>query len=284
MRAELYIALLPVILLLLFIYKKDIDKEPRGTLIRVFLFGLLSAIPAAIIEVILGDYFYSTNIPSFWMTLLVVFTTVAIVEELGKWIATYLCTYRRKEFNHMYDGIVYAVFASLGFAAIENILYIFKMGIGTGLLRAVLAVPGHAVDGVFMGIFLSLSKRELVNKNNKKSLCYLVLSILVPAISHAIYDGLIFYNEFAEDDMLVVCFFAFVIVSYIFAVIAISYFSKVQKNFDGTEAGKSPFQPSRPAKPVAPVKKNVLPSQTQCFYCGAPVADGKCTICGREKR
>ena len=285
MQAELYIALLPVVVLLLFIYKKDIEKEPRGTLIRVFVFGLLSAIPAVILEVILDNLFVTSNLPSLWMTFLVVFTTIAIVEELGKWIGAYLCTYRRKEFNHMYDGIVYCVFASLGFAAIENVLYIFQSGIGTGIIRALLAVPGHAVDGVFMGIFFSLSKKELVNNNNGKSLLYMILSILVPAISHTIYDGLIFYNEFAQQDKYLAYFFIYVALTYIVSLIAINSISKIDKNFDGTLPQKQPFTPSKqPVQKPQPTKTSVLPSQNQCFYCGAPLENGKCTLCGREKR
>ena len=154
----IYIAILPVIFLLSYINKKDLEKEPRGLLFRVFVFGAISTLPICLVELVLGKFFPVDNLPTFGGTFVTVFITISLIEEFGKWIVSYLNVYRRKEFNHSYDGIVYCVFASLGFAAVENILYVLGSGFSTGIMRALLAVPGHACDGVLMGYYLSMAK------------------------------------------------------------------------------------------------------------------------------
>ena len=279
MDGAIYIAILPVVFLLYYIYKKDLEKEPRGILIRLFIFGALSTIPLCIIELIYGRFFPLENLPTFMGTFVTVFITVALVEEFGKWLVTYLCIYRKREFNHSYDGIVYSVFASLGFAGVENVFYVLSNGFSTGVMRALLAVPGHAVDAVFMGYFFSKSKEALVNKNNSKSLWYLILSIMIPSLTHAIYDGLIFHYSSSENEMYVVIFFAFVIASYILSFIIINKLSKVMVTFDG-----SPLQISVPQKKVnnnQAINNPINSVQTpKCVNCGAPLIGGSCTNCG----
>jgi RsiW-degrading membrane proteinase PrsW (M82 family) len=278
-----YIAILPVIVLLFDIYKKDVDKEPRGLLAKLFIFGAISVFPLCIIELVYGEFFSTDNLPTFTGTFVTVFLTVALVEEFGKWFITYLCTYRKREFNHPYDGLVYAVFASLGFAAVENIFYVLSSGVSTGIMRALLAVPGHAVDAVIMGYFLSKSKEALVKQDNGKSLLHLTLSILVPSITHAIYDGLIFHYTSTEEDYLIILFFAFVIVSYAIALIIINKLSKVKVNFDGTIV-----QPPQQVKPIVNnqqvINTPVQPVQiSRCVNCGAPLNGDTCTNCGFKR-
>ena len=230
----IYVAVFPVILLLFYIYKKDIDKEPRGILTRLFIFGGISVIPLAILELIMSSLIPGDFYPTFISTCIATFVKIGMVEEFGKWFITYLCTYRRREYNHAYDGIVYAVFASLGFACIENIIYVLSSGFSTGIMRAFLSVPSHAVDAVFMGVLLSKSKQYLVNKDNGKAFKYLLLSIFVPAITHSVYDGLIFYYQSSENEVALLLFFGLVIVSYIVSFILIKKEAKKEFNFDGT--------------------------------------------------
>ena len=256
----LYISILPVIVLLLYIYKKDVEKEPRGMLILIFIIGCLSTIPIAVAEVILGLFFPTEALPTLLGTLVAVFMTIAIVEEFGKWVITYIICYRNKEFNHVYDGIVYAVYASLGFACIENLLYVFTTDLFTGFLRAILSVPSHAVDAVFMGYLLSISKKALVKNNNGKSFIFLLLSILVPSIVHAIYDALLFRFQTSESWILLLLFFGFVIVSYIVAIVIVNIASKDKNNIDGSYV-------------INPVKQF-------CPQCGKPLVNRRCNSCG----
>lgn len=236
MNNLLYISLLPVVLLLTYIYKKDVDKEPKGLLIKIFVFGCISCIPIAIIETIIGEFFPSSYIPSFFITLVSVFVGVGFVEEFGKWIITYKNVYKSNEFNHPYDGIVYAVFASLGFAAVENVLYVFSYGFQIGLYRAVLSVPSHMVDAVFMGYFLAKSKKEFID-DKQEYFGSLLLSILVPSITHTIYDAILSYYELTGSSLVFAFFWLFVIGSYIIAFKIICSQSKQKLNFDNTEAG-----------------------------------------------
>ena len=151
----LIISILPVYLVARYIYKKDKDKEPRSLIIKLFLGGLGAFVLTIIITLLLSLFFPSllsdtmdTDLISLFFH---VFFGVALIEEFSKWIFVYNISYNSKEFDQMYDMIVYAVFVSLGFACIENIFYVFEHGFGTGIIRGLLAVPGHACDGVFMG-------------------------------------------------------------------------------------------------------------------------------------
>ena len=278
------IALLPVVLLLSYIYKKDVDKEPRALLTKLFIFGGLSVIPVAIMEIAIGNACPTNNLPTFTGTFLAVFVVIALVEEIGKWLFLYICTYRRREYNHAYDGIVYAVFVSLGFAAVENVLYVVQSGVATGLFRAVTAVPGHAVDAVFMGYFYSKSKQELVNKNNSKSLMYLLLSVLVPAITHTIYDTIIIHYTSVLDIIYILYFFAFVIASYILAVALVKKYAKLSTNFDGspcvdTAFNKKPYVVNNNTVAYTPAPTPIV-RHSYCPMCGGIVENNKCTVCG----
>ncbi len=86
------------------------------------------------------------------------FFLAAIPEEISKWLVLYWIVWKSREFDEHYDGIIYAVFVSLGFALVENIMYVVNRGMGVALIRAVLSVPGHGSFGVLMGYYFSLAK------------------------------------------------------------------------------------------------------------------------------
>ena len=105
------------------------------------------------------------------------------------------------------DGIVYAVFASLGFATAENVLYVvFRYAnVGfVGIQRAIFSVPAHMLFSITMGYYLSLAKYSLDAKRNKY---YLRLSLLIPIILHGIYD----YILMSKSSTLLMFFLPFVI-------------------------------------------------------------------------
>lgn len=205
------IAVAPVIVLCHFIYKKDLHKESPKILGKLFTLGFLSCVPVLVVELILDIYFPTENVSSNITLFINIFISVALVEEGFKWLVTKKNGYDSQEFDEIYDIIVYSVFASLGFACIENILYVFTMGLSTGITRAIFSIPGHTCFSVLMGYYLSKAKLASVNNNNSLYGRNLFLSLFVPALVHATYDFLIFANLnglffFADIVMVCVCF------------------------------------------------------------------------------
>lgn len=181
MQLLMILAILPAFLLLVYIKKLDrIDKEPTDLLIKLFAFGALTTVSAIILE-LLGDFilrmFFTQNALPY--KLISNFIVVALAEESGKYYVLNKITKNHYAFNYTFDAVVYAVTVSLGFATLENILYVLVGGIGTALLRAVMSVPGHAIFGVFMGYYYGISKM----KHRKK-----IGVLLVPVLLHGFYD------------------------------------------------------------------------------------------------
>ncbi len=180
---NLLIAVTPTILLLIFIARHDVnEKEPISLLIKLFLLGILSVIPAAVIEAFVQFPTYD-----YLDIFAYAFFGVALIEEGVKYYAVKFAVRRAKSFDEVFDGIIYCVFVSLGFATIENILYVLQFGTGTGLVRAITAVPAHAVFAVSMGYFMGVHKAVggVVNK---------FLILFAPTLLHAIYDFILFAN------------------------------------------------------------------------------------------
>ena len=230
MQYLLVAAVLPIFLLCFFVYKKDPHHEPGGVLAKIFILGFFSAIPIVGVEFVLGYFFPTDGISNFILIFINVFISVALVEEGFKWIITLLCGYRSKDFDELYDIIVYAVFASLGFACIENILYVCTSGLGNAVLRALLSIPGHMCFGVFMGYFFAQAKVGRINKNSGIFTRNIVFSILVPTIAHTLYDAFIFYAEY--NVLSIIAFFIFDIVMVVLGIVTINKMSKIQQNLD----------------------------------------------------
>ena len=245
------LALFPTLILGYVIYEKDIiEKEPIGLLILLFVSGIAIIYPAMLLEQGIANVLTKVsmifNIENFEiLTILEAFLEIALVEEGLKWLVVYNVTYRNKNFNHIYDGIVYAVFVSLGFATLENILYVVNGGVYVAILRGICSVPGHAFDGVVSGYFLGLAKYYGANKEralqknaiieqenalyganietpnygeyeNLKSLekKSKILSIIVPLILHGIFDFLLLMGQ----NNLLIIFFIFVAVLYLIGI------------------------------------------------------------------
>ncbi len=217
-----YMAILPVILLLLFIYKRDTHKEPKKLLRKTFIFGCLTVIPVIIVELIFEVVFKIYGDDTQIMKFASIFIGVALVEELFKWLVVRFIPYKDTEFDEKYDGIVYAVFSSLGFAVIENLLYCLNSNISVAILRALTAVPGHACDAVVMGYFLGLAKYYAINENKKLENKNLFFAILFPVITHTIYD----YLLTAGIPLLSIIWLIFVIVFTIICFILVIKSSK----------------------------------------------------------
>lgn len=183
------LAIAPVIIILFYLYIKDkYEKEPKSFILKLLFFGALTVIPAGILEAIIGFETESSSIiPLFLYTLL----GVGLIEEGVKFFVLKPASWRSPHFNQYFDGILYSVAVSLGFALIENIFYVCSSGIGVGILRAFTAVPLHTVCAIYMGYFLSKSKFD--QQSNPTS-C-LIAAVLIPSAIHGIYDFLCMSSE-----------------------------------------------------------------------------------------
>ena len=137
---------------------------------------------------------------------LLYFVIVALAEEGAKFLLLRLRTWKSPEFNCQFDGVVYAVFVSLGFALWENISYVLRYGLGTALARAVTAVPGHACFGVFMGVWYGVAKRYELAGFREESHRALRMALLVPMLLHGAYD----FIASMENELMSLIFLIFV--------------------------------------------------------------------------
>ena len=188
----LLIALLPVVILVYYIYHKDKKSpEPTGQLIKAFLFGILSVPVSFCISIPLGIIgLYPVEATSILGSICTAFFGAAIPEEIAKFIMLWLLLRKNPYFDEKMDGIVYAVCVSLGFAALENIMYLFTNAdsyLSVGIARAIFSVPGHFCFGILMGYYYSLAK--FYPKTPKKNK---VLILAAPIIVHGLYDSILF--------------------------------------------------------------------------------------------
>jgi RsiW-degrading membrane proteinase PrsW (M82 family) len=195
------IALAPVVIILFYVYFRDkYEKEPLGMLFKALALGALTVIPILYVGQLLemiGLAFMGEIFPGYRA-----FILAALNEEAFKFIAVLFLVWRSKHFNEKFDGIVYAVFVSLGFAAVENVLYVVSYGTQTGITRAITAVPAHALFGVTMGYYLGLARF-----NPEKHSSLLFKALLVPVLLHGVYDYILMSNY----KFLLILFIPFII-------------------------------------------------------------------------
>ena len=174
---------------MIYVYNKDKnEKEPPALVLKVFLLGVLAGPVAAIIETFFFTAF-ETVLPAGSAVLLILeyFIGVAAVEEALKYFAMSR-VHRNPHFNYVFDGVVYGVAAALGFAALENILYVFDGGLEVAITRAIFAVPGHCADGAIMGTFYGVARRFEMMGQKSDARTYYLLAFLIPVIEHGFYD------------------------------------------------------------------------------------------------
>ncbi len=177
-----FISFAPIILILVYIYKRDkYEKEPMGVLVKALVAGAIITIPILLVEMFLMEltHFQDIIANAFYEG----FVVASLTEELFKYLAFTLFIWRNRNFNELFDGIIYAVYISLGFAAVENFFYVYGYGHEVGALRAFTAVPAHALFGITMGYYFGLARF-----NENKRARYLWLAILIPVILHGFYD------------------------------------------------------------------------------------------------
>lgn len=225
----LIIAVLPAVVLMFVIYRYDkVEREPLGLLLAVMGLGMLTTIPAIIWELlgekVLSLFLWEDSIP---YLILDNFLVVALAEECLKRLVVRCFVWKKKAFNYRFDAIVYCAAASLGFALLENILYVFQFGFGTGITRAVLSIPGHCTFGIFMGFFIGDAKLYEVRGNKAKAGRLQVLSLCVPVVLHGFYD----FCLSMESVWLTIIFFVFVITVDTVAIIRVIHSERQDEPF-----------------------------------------------------
>ena len=213
-------ALLPAILLGIYIYKKDsAEKEPKPLLALLLFLGVMIVFPVSYLEewvdLMIGNFFagyavveegelmLSTGV--YYLYVWVKYTIgVALIEEGFKWLAMWFATSKNKNFNSLFDGIVYAVFVSLGFAAFENVMYCLEYGWATAIARFVTSVPAHTFFAIIMGYYYSNWHMQEIARMKEYAYIasgtlddykepfsgrkYLRRSIVMPVLVHGFYD------------------------------------------------------------------------------------------------
>lgn len=179
----LALALAPGIAIGIYIYLKDKhEREPLSLLFISFMYGVLSTAVTLFISLPL-DFIFTINEASVVHQFGNAFFKVALVEEFSKFIFIRFILYNNKNFNEPFDGIVYACMVGMGFATLENIIYVFQYGAPTGFVRMFTAVPAHATFAVLMGYFLGKAKFT-----HRKEIYYSFVALLVATTFHGAYD------------------------------------------------------------------------------------------------
>ena len=217
------LAVLPAIVLMVVIYRQDrIEKEPAGLLFRLFILGALSTVFAGLLERLLTLLLdlVLRNPYTILYNFILYFAIVAVVEEGVKYLFL-RTTWRHPAFNYRFDAVVYGVAVALGFAAAENLLYVFYLGVGITPLRAITAIPLHCICGVFMGHYYGMAaaceRYALVQKRTQ----YHVLSLLVPVMVHGFYD----FAATIGGVPMTLAFYAFVLALDVIAIMSVKRYA-----------------------------------------------------------
>lgn len=186
------LAIAPGIAICLYIFYRDIyNREPKFNLIISFILGCAAIVPAIFFE----EAFMYTSDGTVAGVAIFSYAIVAFSEEFSKFLGLRLYSYNQKSFDEPLDGIVYGVMVSMGFATLENVMYVMKyaeigLGYEVGIRRMFLSVPAHASFGVVMGYFVGRAKFD-----SKNSLMLMVAGLVAAIFFHGTYDFFIFVAE-----------------------------------------------------------------------------------------
>ena len=209
-------AVIPAVILLVRVNRADrLEKESSRLLLSLVFFGAISTAIAALGERIgmsvLGRLFPENSLI---YNLLLFFVVVGGSEEGAKYLLLKKKTWNNPEFNCQFDGVVYGVFVSLGFALWENIGYTAMYGLSTALVRAVTAIPGHACFGVFMGTWYGIAKRyDAAGEAAAAEQCR-KRALWVPLLLHGVYD----FTATYQNAVMSFVFTAFIVWMYTSAI------------------------------------------------------------------
>jgi len=187
----LALAIAPGIAICLFIYSRDkYEREPLRYLIISFVLGMISTIPPLIVQLLAGDMAGENNTQSILGYAWFAFGIVAFSEEGSKFLMLRYYAYPKSAFNEPFDGIVYSVMIGMGFATVENIEYVQRFGLHTGVIRFFLSVPAHGAFAVLMGYYAGLAKLRPA-----RSRWLLTKGLLIAVFFHGSFDFFLFLQQ-----------------------------------------------------------------------------------------
>ena len=196
-------ALIPPLVLMGVIYRMDkIEREPPRMMMGLFFKGLLAMFPILILELLAAQFVDFFPWSYLGYLFLAYFCIPGFIEEGVKYRVLIKNTWNDPNFNFRFDAVVYSVFVSLGFAAVENVMYVLSNGFSTAVLRAIFSIPGHAMFGVVMGVGVGTAKWMETMGQRQQAQALLRKAWLTAAVLHGFYDfllvgfGWIFYPYF----------------------------------------------------------------------------------------
>ena len=204
-------ALLPAVVLLHYTHRHDtVEGEPPLLLLSLLAWGALAAVCSGVVERLGMGLLNRLAWNSPLYNVLLAFLVVAVTEEGFKFFFLYRATWRHPAFNYRFDGIVYAVFVSLGFAALENLRYVFAYGLSVAIPRALLAVPGHMAFSIFMGLWYGRAKLYDTWGEYPASRRRLWTGYAAAVFLHGVYDACALTGTFLSS----VIFLVFIILTF----------------------------------------------------------------------
>jgi RsiW-degrading membrane proteinase PrsW (M82 family) len=222
MELMITLALLPSLIIAFLLYISDKkEREPITELIKAFFLGIISIIITLGISFIFDVTKIEVDNLDMIGLAIYSFIDVALIEELSKWLMAHIFVRNNSNYNYMYDGIIYFSYVSLGFATIENILYIASTGLTAALVRAVTTVPSHVFFAMTAGYYYTLATKEKNNKALRSR--YFILSIVMPVLLHGFFD----FCLLTKNYLFLLIFLVFVVSLYI---VSIGNARKVEKN------------------------------------------------------
>ena len=211
MYLVIFAAIAPVVVLLWQILKRDsANPEPPKMLMKAFFYGMVSTVVTFIflpVTEVIGDMTMLDDNP-LAQAFKQAFFSAPLPEEGAKLLMLWLLLRNNPYFDERFDGIVYAVCVGMGFAAVENVLYLFSnydSWLSVGIVRALFAVPGHFFDAVIMGYYYSH-----YHFGTRRNPATKALILAAPVVAHGIYDGILFSYDI-DDGVAVVALILFLI-------------------------------------------------------------------------
>ena len=224
----MFAGLAPSIIWLMFYLKKDRHPEPNLMILKIFFWGMLSALPAIFIEKGIAQSLSSFTFTPFWVLIINNILAVAFVEELLKYLVVRGEVFGNKEFDEPVDAMIYMIVAGLGFASSENILVLFQIGkvlpphqtVAVLTLRFIGATFLHALCSAIIGFFLAYS---LLNYR-KDSFRFIGTGLIISSCLHGLYNFFII-----EGGTKILVPIAIIINSAFFVSFAINRLKKIHK-------------------------------------------------------
>ena len=210
-------AVIPAAFLMKKIYNMDsYEKEPPQLLKACVIRGVFAALLAIVLEIIGQTAMGMAKITpeSKLYVMILAFGVVAVAEEGAKMFFLYRLTWRDPNFNYRFDGIVYSAFVSLGFAAFENVKYVFSYGLTVALPRAVLAIPGHLAFAIVFGYFYGRARMAANRGQGARAKSNLLTGYLCAVFLHGFYDTC----AMTGTTQSTIVFLVFVAIMYIFII------------------------------------------------------------------